>query len=103
MSSLRPGAAATHRDDESQVLLERGAALDGDDGEAGRDRCRRPRRAARAEQRRKPPRVVDLDGERAPAAAREEPRQRGGDRRLADAALADDEVQPAIERGAEHP
>ena len=96
------GEQPLHRDDEPEILLERGAALDRDDSEAGRDGGGRPRRAARAEQRRQPPLVVHLDGERAAAAAREQPRQRRGDRRLADTALPDDEVQPAVERGADH-
>src|SRR5262249_23702588 len=85
-----------HRDDEPEVLLERRAPVHGLHAEEAAE----PRRAG--EHGGQPTARVHLDRERALAAANEGERQRGGDGRLPDPALADDEVEPALERRRRH-
>src|SRR5947208_3301395 len=85
---------ALHRDDEAQVLLERGAPVDVEHVEV---RVRLP-----TEQGRESPSRLHLDRQRAPPAAREREGERRRDGRLPHPALADDDVQPPLEERGRH-
>ena len=85
---------ALYRDDEAQVLLERGAPVDVEHVE---ERVRLP-----TEQGGEPPSGLHLDRQRAPPAAREREGERRRDGRLPHPALADDEVQPPLEERGRH-
>jgi hypothetical protein len=89
-----------NRDDQAEVLLERRLAFDVQAKEAGQ-RLHRIRAFRLAEARDRARAIIEIepDEQHALLPAHGGERKPGGDRGLADAALADDEEEPAVEEG----